>query len=220
VNLSKVVFITTTVLFSFACSDNRTEGTQPESNALTLEPFTTMSKKPKETESYVVNNKIIAAIKTHDFGVFRRAYEKTDNKNSFIISDDGTDIYYLFMFMGVDDSRYFDLILEHSNPNIVDKLDGITPIFRAAFHCQLDKVKKLIEKGANVNYVSQTKTYYTHNAKGVTPLHITASNSCYQLTKLLLAHGANKQVRTEEGLTPYGIAINSSNPAMAKLLSF
>ncbi|WP_166111892.1 ankyrin repeat domain-containing protein [Pseudoalteromonas sp. Z9A5] len=219
-NLSKVVFVTTIALFICACSDDGNEGTQPKSIASTSESATVTPEKSKKADSYVVNNKMIAAIKTHDFGVFRRAYEKTDNKNFFIIDEDGTDIYYLFMFMGVDDSRYFDLILEHSNPNIVDKLDGITPLFRAAFHYQLDKAKKLIEKGANVNYVSQTKTYYTHNAKGVTPLHITASNSCYQLTKLFLAHGANKQVITEEGLTPYDIAINSSNPAMAKLLSF
>ncbi|MCG6202658.1 ankyrin repeat domain-containing protein [Psychromonas antarctica] len=165
----------------------------------------------------LVNHQIIAALKTHDFYTFASAYNKVENKDTFIINNDGTVMYYLFMFMGVDDPQYFDLVLKHSNPNIIDELNDITPIFRAADSCQVNKAKKLIAAGADVNYVSNKDNYLT-TAEGFTPLHVAAGTKCYKLVLLLLQHGANKHVKTVNGLTPYDISVKKGNLKMTELL--
>ena len=73
----------------------------------------------------------------------------------------------------------------------------------------LDKVKKLIDKGANVN---------AKNEYGWTPLHIAAWKGHPKVVKLLIKAGAKVNATKDDGWTPLHLAARWGNTEISKLL--
>lgn len=100
------------------------------------------------------------------------------------------------------------------SPALVNGLNeaGHTPLHRAALRKQLETVKLLIAKGADVNFKSTCR-------QGATPLHFAASGGDLEVIKLLVAKGAKVDGREIDGETPLCYAaFNGYNDVVAFLL--
>ncbi|HEX5170874.1 MAG TPA: ankyrin repeat domain-containing protein [Cyclobacteriaceae bacterium] len=98
-------------------------------------------------------------------------------------------------------------------PDLIDSYstDGFTALGLACFFGHVDVVKYLIDKGANVNKPSS-------NSFHVAPIHSAAAISDYEIISLLLAHGADVNVRQQGGVTPLHSAGHNGQTKIAKLL--
>ena len=81
-----------------------------------------------------------------------------------------------------------------------------SPLMLAALRGQLDLVKKLVERDADIN-----KT-------GWTPLHYAASGGHAEVAKLLLSHSAYIDAESPNGTTPLMMAAMYGSPEVVKLL--
>lgn len=106
----------------------------------------------------------------------------------------------------VDIARVF--ILKGSNIN--DFGNGIRPLCVASFHGQMDSVKMLIERGAQIDAC---------NPNGMTALHIAAKTGNHWIVEFLLAQGANSSIRDKNGWTALQYAEQGSSSACTLLLS-
>jgi ankyrin repeat protein len=77
--------------------------------------------------------------------------------------------------------------------------DGWTPLHLAAFFGQLDAVRILLERGADLGAVSR-------NSMTNTPLHAATAGRHERIARLLLEHGADPQAIDAGGYTPAKIA--------------
>lgn len=74
-------------------------------------------------------------------------------------------------------------------------------LHRAAFDNDVVKLKKLLDKGANVD-----KQFWDNHVCSATPLHWAASKGSLGAAQLLISYGANVNALTSEGDTPLHIA--------------
>ena len=74
---------------------------------------------------------------------------------------------------------------------------------------KLEKVSKLVEKGANVN---------SKDSAGFTPLHLAVDAEDEAICLFLIEKGASINARSEEGFTPLHLAANFDYEKMVKLL--
>jgi len=96
------------------------------------------------------------------------------------------------------------------NVNAKDR-HGHTPLIEAAKGGDLEAVKDLLHRGAEVEAQSE---------KGKTALHYAAANGHVEVVKLLLAHGAQVDSRDREWRTPLMLAaIYGCNHTIQALLS-
>lgn len=162
-----------------------------------------------------VNKEITVAIYSENYEAFSKAYKKVENKDNIALTDGymkGMVISYLAWAVDVNESDFFDLVVEYADPNLPDE-NGSTAIFTASFNCDLVKAKKLIEKGSNINL--------SLKGSGLTPLHFIATSKCYSLAKLFLQQGADKKAITNvDKLTPYDMAVKSGFNQMGNILKF
>ena len=117
-------------------------------------------------------------------------------------------------------SRRVDLIdaIMRDDPGAVrtmllrgDDLDATTPqganaMMYAALHGELDTVRELLERKAEVN-----KT-------GWTPLHFAAANGHAEVVRLLLERHAYIDAESPNGTTPLMMAARNGHPTVARLL--
>ncbi|KAK4515582.1 uncharacterized protein ATC70_010533 [Mucor velutinosus] len=96
----------------------------------------------------------------------------------------------------------------YQNPNRKDKA-GRTKIFSATTAGHLDKVKELVDCGADVNFKDNA---------GWTPLHEAALKGQYEIAKYLIQQGAEVNVRGFGLDTPLHDACNSNSPECVQLL--
>lgn len=77
-----------------------------------------------------------------------------------------------------------------SNPSLLNQssVDGFTALHLASFFGQEGVSKTLIDKGANVNLVSR-------NSQKVATLHSSVTSDQTAISRLLLEHGANPNMR-------------------------
>lgn len=89
--------------------------------------------------------------------------------------------------------------------------DGFTPLHLAAFFNQPPIVKKLLEKGADVNAVAE-------NPSRVQALHSAAACGSVEIVKILLEHGADVNSSQHGGWTALQAAAKHGNLEMLDLL--
>lgn len=89
--------------------------------------------------------------------------------------------------------------------------DGFTPLGLACFFGHIDVVKCLTKKGANPNLAS-------NNSFRVAPIHSASAISHLEIATVLIAHGANVNVRQAQGFTPLHSAAHNGQTALVKLL--
>ncbi len=83
---------------------------------------------------------------------------------------------------------------------------GESPLMIAALHGQIDMVRELIAKGADIN------------KPGWTPLHYGATRGHLEIMSLLLEHSAYIDAASPNGTTPLMMAASYGTPAAVKLL--
>jgi len=90
----------------------------------------------------------------------------------------------------------------------VMKRYGYTDLHFAVIECRMNKIRRLLERGADPNAESEAK---------ITPLH-EAAKSCPEAIPILLKHGADPHVRDKGGLTPLHVAALEGSAEAAKAL--
>jgi ankyrin repeat protein len=83
---------------------------------------------------------------------------------------------------------------------------GLTPLHLAALGNNAEVVKLLLAKGANFRITSSS---------GYTPLHEVQGE---EVARILLDAGADVNTKTDDGKTPYMLAIEQKNDRLAKFL--
>lgn len=89
------------------------------------------------------------------------------------------------------------LLTNGSKVNSKNKKPSNTPLHFAAINGDIEIVKMLLDRGANID---------AKNQYGRTPLHNAIENKKMEITELLLNRGANINVKSNDGITPLHIA--------------
>jgi len=84
----------------------------------------------------------------------------------------------------------------------------VLPQFYALL-CDAERIKKLLEEGADPNI---------RDGDGNTPLHFAASKGCAEVAKLLLRHGADPNAQDKNGETPLHVAASEGHVDVVRLL--
>jgi len=84
-----------------------------------------------------------------------------------------------------------------------------TDLHVAAFNGDVERVRKLLEKGENPN---------VRDEYGSTPLHKAASRGHVDVVRLLLEHGADPTVKDKNGATPLDVARERGNDGVVSLI--
>ncbi len=87
------------------------------------------------------------------------------------------------------------------------------PLLGAVLKGDIDKIKNLINKGANVNDRPDTFPYIER-----TPLHFAAKTGNLEIIEILLDNGADVNIRSFEGTTPVYNAVKHGHNEAIKLL--
>jgi len=85
----------------------------------------------------------------------------------------------------------------------------MSELHKAARRGDLQRVKSLVEKGADVN---------TRDNDGETPLHEAASEGYLEVARFLVERGADVNAKDNHGLTPLHAAASEGYPEIAQLL--
>jgi ankyrin repeat protein len=100
-----------------------------------------------------------------------------------------------------------------ADPRPASRTGGFTPLHSAvatdAGECDVEIVRMLLDRDADPNARSQA---------GNTPLHTVAFAADRECLDLLLAHGADRTIKNNAGLTPRAVAIDRGNDEIARLL--
>jgi len=97
-----------------------------------------------------------------------------------------------------EDPWYLEIVLKHGgNPNLVNPINGLTPIFECIMRStrsssRLMHVKMLIAAGANLNFQGKN---------GETPIIAGATTSSYDLVYAMLEGGADPAIKDKWGYT-------------------
>ena len=86
---------------------------------------------------------------------------------------------------------------------------GTTPLMRACASGQIETVRMLIGRGADVN---------ASNDLGWTPLMVATLNKKSQVASLLIQSGADPYVKSEQGSTALDMAVNSEDEDLERIL--
>jgi len=110
-----------------------------------------------------------------------------------------------------DDTRALALL--DGDPSLLDRRtdDGFPPLGYAIFFRHPSLARALIERGADVNAVSE-------NAQRIAPVHAAASVGDVETMRILLDRGADPNARQHGGFVPLHAAAGNGDLDMARLL--
>lgn len=101
-----------------------------------------------------------------------------------------------FSAWGTTEDTFIKLVEEGFDPNCIIDYTGKTAFFYACEKGFVKAAKLMIDRGANVNYMIN-KEWPVDN----TPLHVSIKEKRYELTSLLLEHGADVNAKNNYGQT-------------------
>jgi uncharacterized protein len=108
-----------------------------------------------------------------------------------------------------------DLVDQYLNENPLDlnstSPDGFSPLGFSCYFGREHVARFLLQKGAKVNQASA-------NPLKVTPLHSAVASNNFEITELLLRHGANPNPKQQNDVTPLHSAAHNGNERIVKLL--
>ncbi len=118
----------------------------------------------------------------------------------------------IFEAVSIGDSTTTNQLLD-KNPELLNSFssDGFTALGLASFFGHLSLVKLLLDKGANPNIASNNKLK-------VAPIHSACAVSRFDITELLIKHGADLNAIQMQGVTPLHSAAHNGQTKLAKLL--
>ena len=96
----------------------------------------------------------------------------------------------LFHVIGSGSKKGFDLLMQRGASTQIKDIQGNTALHKAATFSRESFAEKLINMGVKVN---------STNKVGSTPLHYAVRNGDVNITKLLLEHGAEKNILDFQG---------------------
>jgi uncharacterized protein len=101
----------------------------------------------------------------------------------------------------------------NADPSLLNAFstDGFTPLGFAAYFARYDLAKMLLDRGANPALASR-------NAFSVAPIHSAAAANSADITRLLLEHKADPNVRQQQGVTALHSAAHNSNAEIVNIL--
>ncbi|MFA5190269.1 MAG: ankyrin repeat domain-containing protein [Verrucomicrobiia bacterium] len=106
------------------------------------------------------------------------------------------------------DGGVAEVLLRHKANIEAMNLDGWTPLYQAVFFGRVDVARVLLTAGANPDVLDRDKLAPLHHAVGQSE----------QLVKLLLAHKANVNLKTNNGYTPLQLAMSSNRKNTGEIL--
>lgn len=113
-----------------------------------------------------------------------------------------------FTRLSATDSHAYKKVVDADTIHLIDH-DNFRPLVHAIIHNHLDCVKRLIEKGALLNPISDTDH---------APLNLACKHGSYAIVELLLTNGA-RILPDAEGLYPqHLVARSAKNPSLLGLL--
>jgi len=98
------------------------------------------------------------------------------------------------------------LLIEHGAKIEAKDFNNATPLFMAVTHKRKEVVKYLLEKGANINV--RGRLYSDHREY---PIHRAIESRQDDMAELLVAYGADLNVKNQKGQTPLQLAIDLEN---------
>lgn len=98
----------------------------------------------------------------------------------------------------------------------------ITPLYRAAFYNDIDKVVSLIKRGADVNAKNKARSQRYRNIeipeRLETPLFAAVDSGTAEMVRVLLDNGAKVNVYAPLRGTPLNLAVGNGNPEIVRML--
>lgn len=94
----------------------------------------------------------------------------------------------IYLAAGRGDTAAIKTLLAKGVPVDVTNVENATPLMAACAAGKTDAAKLLLEKGARINFQSKTAPYHT-------PLFCAVLGRHHELARLLLARGANPELR-------------------------
>jgi ankyrin repeat protein len=104
-------------------------------------------------------------------------------------------------YLGETYIEILEYFIAHGVDTVIENRHGATALYLAAEKGNIDAVKLLHEKGAEINTAVQSS--------GRTPLHIAAYRGNPKTCTLLVELGADETLRDEKGLTPPELALSA-----------
>ena len=112
-----------------------------------------------------------------------------------------------------------DINMPQESANITDYegAEGGTGLIWAARNGKMDVVKLLLEMCDSAGSKQRIDVNFQSKG-GSTALHIAAAQGCYEMTRMLLEHGAKTEVLSASGASPLCLAIIADFPSKVSLL--
>jgi uncharacterized protein len=118
----------------------------------------------------------------------------------------------IFEAASIGDTTTISQLLDETR-NLLNSFspDGFTVLGLASFFGHLSLVKLLLDKGANPNIAS-------NNQFKVAPIHSVCASSHFDITELLIRHGADINAKQMKGVTPLHSTAHNGQTKLSKLL--